>query len=142
MKKLNTEEVSLVYNKVREANVGKKFTNKQVIQLLVNAGLSSNLAIKMVANSTLFNKCNLSGMGRGKHVAYIFSYNPIYKDWFKNWLYPVKKEEKKFNSFEDECAEYLRKQGYQLKKCVGFDEDAFKKDYPQLWSKYLIYEEV
>ena len=32
--------------------------------------------------------------------------------------------------------------GYKLKKCIGFDEDAFKKDYPQIWAKYLIYENV
>ena len=146
-KKINTEEVSVKYNSVREANKGKKFSNEQVIRLLKEAGLSGNMATKIVANNTLLQQFRREGQGRGKHIGYIFPYNPIHKSWFENWIYPPRSEKPKISverdeNFESECAAYLKQQGYQLKKCVGFDEDAFKKDYPQLWSKYLIYENV
>jgi len=147
-KKINTEEISAKYNFVRDKNAGKKFTNEQVIKLLKEAGLSGSMAVKIAANSTLLQQFKREGMGRGKHVGYIFPYNPVHKTWFENWIYPPKHSEKpkisveRDKDFESECAAYLKQQGYQLKKCVGFDEEAFKKDYPQIWSKYLIYENV
>lgn len=143
-KKINTEEVSVKYNLVRDKNKGKKFSNKQVIKLLKEAGLSGNIALKIVANPTLLQQFKREGMGRGKHIGYIFPYNPVHKTWFENWIYPPhsEKSSKKDENFETECAAYLKQQGYQLKKCIGFDEDAFKRDYPQIYQKYLIYESV
>ena len=146
-KKINTEEVSAKYNFVRENNKGRKLSNEEVIRLLKEAGLSGSMAVKIAANNTLLQQFKREGMGRGRHIGYIFPYNPVHKTWFENWIYPPKHSEKPQISerdkvFESECAAYLKQQGYQLKKCVGFDEEAFKKDYPQLWSKYLIYENV
>lgn len=146
-KKINTEEVSAKYNSVRDKNKGKKFSNEQVIKLLKEAGLSGSMAIKIAANNTLLQQFKREGCGRGKHIGYIFPYNPVHKTWFENWIYPPYSEKPKVSierdkDFESECAIYLKQQGYQLKKCVGFDEDAFKKDYPQIYQKYLIYENV
>ena len=146
-KKINTEEVSAKYNSVRENNKGKKFSNEQVVKLLKEAGLSGSMAAKIVANNTLLQQFKREGMGRGKHIGYIFPYNPVHKTWFENWIYPKHSEKPRIpvdkdKDFESECAAYLKQQGYQLKKCVGFDEEAFKRDYPQIWSKYLIYKEV
>lgn len=145
-KKINTEEVSAKYNSVRENYKGRKFSNEQVIKLLKEAGLSGNMATKIAANTTLLQQFKREGMGKGKHVGYIFPYNPIHKAWFENWIYPKHSEKPKVSErdkdFESECTAYLKQQGYQLKKCIGFDEEAFKKDYPQIWSKYLIYEEI
>jgi len=146
-KKINTEEVSAKYNLVRDKNKGKKFSNEQVVKLLKEAGLSGSIAIKIVANPTLLQQFKIEGMGRGKHIGYIFPYNPVHKSWFENWIYPPRSEKPKVSverdkDFESECAAYLKQQGYQLKKCIGFDEEAFKKDYPQIYVKYLIYENV
>ena len=144
-KKINTEEVSAKYNLVRDKNKGRKFSNEQVVKLLKEAGISGNLATRIVANQTLLQQFKREGMGRGKHIGYIFPYNPIHKTWFENWIYPPHSEKPKIpvdKDFETECANYLKQQGYKLKKCLGFDEESFKKDYPQIWSKYLIYEEV
>lgn len=145
-KKINTEEVSTKYNLVRDKNKGKKFSNEQVIKLLKEGGLSGNIAMKIVSNPTLLQQFKREGMGRGKHIGYIFPYNPIHKTWFENWIYPPKHSEPKISAkdkdFESECATYLKQQGYQLKKCIGFDEEAFKKDYPQIYQKYLIYESI
>jgi len=146
-KKINTEEVSAKYNLVRDKNQGRKLSNEQVIKLLKEAGLSGNIASRIVANTTLLQQFRREGMGRGKHIGYIFPYNPVHKSWFENWIYPKHSENPKVpverdKDFESECAAYLKQQGYKLKRCLGFDEEAFKKDYPQLWEKYLIYENV
>ena len=146
--KINIEEVCKAYNLAREEYKGKKGDSEWIIKILKENGISGSLAKRMLGQSTLFQQFVRTGQGRGRHLGYIWpSGGSVYKEWFKNWLYPPVSNNapvgaKKEQSFEEECAEYLRKQGYKLKKLVGFDEDAFKEAYPQLWEKFLIYEEV
>lgn len=147
MEKINVESVCEAYNKARMQHIGHKQSPEQVKEILKSVGISGSLCKKMLSNSTLFNKSKRENAGKGRHLCYIFSYQPIHVSWFKNWLYPpIENKEssinKKDRSFEEECAAYLRNQGYKLKKCVGFDEDQFKADYPQLYQKYLIYQDV
>jgi len=149
MQKINVEQLCASYNKARTENAGRKMPSEKVIEILRSNGVSHTLAIKMVRCDTFFIRYRRENCGRGLHLGYIWPETPIHVNVFKNWAYPTTKKEapiksvkKDDKSFEEECAEYLRKQGYKLKKCVGFDEDAFKKAYPQLWEKFLIYEEV
>jgi len=145
MEKINLEKVCAAYNTARNENVGRKMPREMVINILKSHGISESLAVKMTRNDTLFTRFQRENCGKGKHIGFIWPNTPIHISILRKWLYPpVEKqpEVKKNLSFEEECAEYLRKQGYQLKKCVGFDEDSFKKDYPQLYEKYLIYENV
>lgn len=143
MEKINLEKVCAAYNTARNENVGKKMPREMVINILKSHGISESLAIKMTRNDTLFTRFQRENCGKGKHIGFIWPTTPIHISILRKWLYPVEKQpETKKLSFEEECAEYLRKQGYKLKKCVGFDEDAFKRDYPQLYEKYLIYENV
>jgi hypothetical protein len=145
MEKINLEKVCAAYNTARNENVGKKMPREMVINILKSHGISGSLAIKMIRNDTLFTRFQRENYGKGKHIGFIWPSTPIHINILRKWLYPpveTQPETKKNLSFEEECAEYLRKQGYQLKKCVGFDEDSFKKDYPQLYEKYLIYENV
>ena len=140
--KINVEKVCVGYNTARSLNSGRKMSREDVIKILKENGISEALSIKMSKNDTFFTRYKRENCGKGKHIGYIWPLNPIHISVFRNWLYPPVDKKVKKLSFEEECAEYLRKQGYQLRKCVGFDEEAFKKDYPQLWEKYLIYEEV
>jgi hypothetical protein len=145
MEKINLEKVCAAYNTARNENVGKKMPREMVINILKSHGISGSLAIKMIRNDTLFTRFQRENCGKGKHIGFIWPSTPIHINILRKWLYPpveTQPETKKNLSFEEECAEYLRKQGYQLKKCVGFDEDSFKKDYPQLYERYLIYENV
>jgi hypothetical protein len=144
MERINVEKACAGYNTARTANAGRKMSREQVITILKENGISGVLAKKMTQSSTLFTTYKRENCGRGKHLGYIWPTMPIHVNVFRNWLYPSQKDNapKKDVSFEEECAEYLRKQGYLLKKCVGFDEDAFKKDYPQLYEKYLMYENI
>jgi hypothetical protein len=120
---------------------------EEVIKILKENGISETISKRMLRNSTLFIRYKRENAGKGLHYGYIWPSTPIHINLVRNFLYPPVEEKKTISSkkdmsFEEECAEYLRKQGYQLKKCIGFDEDTFKKDYPQIWKKYLIYEEV
>lgn len=144
--KINIEEVCKCYNDARTQNSGRKGGAEWAFNILHSFGLSSNMAKRIMREPTLLVPCKREHAGKGNYKGYVFPCTPVHVTWFQNWL--TKKEEtpkisvEKDENFEKECAIYLKHQGYQLKKCVGFDEDAFKKTYPQLWEKFLIYEEV
>ena len=146
MEKINVEKVCAGYNLARDKYAGRKMASEQVVKILKENGISETVSKRMLKSSTLFTRYKRENCGKGLHYGYIWPNTPVHINLIRNFLYPpVEKKEvssKKDMSFEEECATYLRNQGYVLKKCVGFDEDAFKKDYPQLWQKYLIYEEV
>lgn len=143
MKKIDIKQVCEAYNTARVQNQGKKFSPEKAKQVLINFGISGNLAKKMISNSTLFQRSQRENQGKGNFKCLIFPYSSIHITWFENWIYPVKKEEKKqFSSFEEECAEYLKNQGYELKKCLGFDEERFAKENPEMYKSYLIYEKI
>ena len=145
MEKINIEKVCAGYNTARQQNAGRKMSAEDVVKILKENGVSETTSKKMLKSSTLFTRFKREKAGRGLHYGYIWPNTPIHVSLIKGLLYPPKENpsnNKKDISFEEECAAYLRNQGYKLKKCVGFDEDAFKKAYPQLWSKFLIYEEV
>lgn len=141
-RKIDVAEVCKAYNSAREQNSGRKGDSKWVIEILKSFGISGNVAGKMLKESALLQQYHREGAGRGNWKGYIWPSNPVHISWFQNWLSSPKKEVPTKQSFEEECVEYLRKQGYQLKKCIGFDEDAFKKDYPQIYQKYLIYDSI
>lgn len=145
--KINIKNVCESYNKARMQNIGTKFSSKKAIETLKSFGLSKNMSEKMLRQTVLFTRVKREGRGRGNHVGYVFNYEPVHMSWFHNWLTPVKKESttpvvtSKDEKFEEECVAYLRNLGYSgFKKPVGFDETKFKKDYPGLYEKYVIYE--
>jgi hypothetical protein len=146
-KKINVDQVCEAYNKARVQNMGKKGNSEYIINILKSFGVSGAIAKRMIGESALFQQFHRENAGRGNHKGYIFPQTPVHVSWFQNWIYGKKEETpkisiKKDENFEAECASYLKQQGYQLKKCIGFDEEAFKKDYPQLYTKYLIYENI
>lgn len=144
--KVTPESLCKAYNTLRQEKVGQKLIGSQVEDLLGKEGISRWIITKMLQNPTFFTKVKREG--QGKCIGYMFQHDPIHINIFKNWLkdqksISSKKEEvKKTSTLEEDCVAYLRNQGYVLQKCVGFDESAFKKDYPQLYQKYLRYEKV
>lgn len=141
MERINVEKACAGYNTARTANAGRKMSREQVINILKENGISGVLAKKMAQSSTLFTTYKRENCGKGKHIGYIWPTTPIHMSIFRNWLYPKKDVvvDKKESSFEDECVAYLKEKGYTLKRVIGFNEDKFKQDYPQLYQKYLIY---
>lgn len=142
--KVSAESLCKAYNTLRQEKVGQKLVGNQVDELLSKNGVSKWIIKKMLQSPIFFTKVKREG--KGNCIGYMFQYNPVNIHLFETWLkdqksVPSKKEEKKL-SFEEECVQYLANQGYVLQKCIGFDESAFKKDYPQLYQKYLRYEKV
>lgn len=144
MEKINVEKVCSGYNLARDKHAGRKMPAEDVVRILKENGVSETISKRMLRNSTLFTRYKRENVGKGLHYGYIWPSTPIHINLVRNFLYPPVEEKKttSLKSFEEECAAYLKQQGYQLKKFVGFDEDAFKKDYPQIYQKYLIYEQV
>ena len=138
--KIDIEETCKIYNLAREKNKGRKGPSKWIVDILMKEGLSKSLSLRMLNSSTLFQKYNETGKGKGRHIGYIWPQSSVYISWFQNWLYPPKKNNtpiKKEQFSEEECKEYLERKGYLVQK-LEFDENAFKKEYPQLWEKFLI----
>lgn len=143
--KVTPESLCKAYNTLRQEKGGQKLIGSQVEDLLSKEGISRWIVTKMLQNPTFFTKVKREG--KGKCVGYIFQHDPVHISIFKNWLkdqksVSKKEETKKTLTLEEECVQYLANQGYVLQKCVGFDEESFKKDYPQLYQKYLKYEKV
>lgn len=145
--KVNVKEICEQYNKARSQNAGRKGSVKWTSDILKSFGIGTNMAKRIMREPTLLIPCKRENAGKGNYKGFIFPYTPVHISWFESWLSDKKKETPKVSierdeNFETECAVYLKQKGYQLKKCVGFDEDAFKKDYPQIYQKYLIYENI
>lgn len=147
--KINIEDVCGKYNSARHENKGRKMSREDVCKILKSSGLSEKTSLRLLSNQTTFPRYKRETGKRGVHYGYIWPIEPVHINIMKEILYPSETFKKKNNSsskkplsFEEECAQYLMKQGYKLKKCLGFDEARFKKDYPDLYEKYLVYKEI
>lgn len=139
--RIDVEKLCESYNNVRTAYAGRTGSPSWIATKLKESGISNSLCKRILREPTLIQMNQVHGQGRGNFKSCMFPHNPVHISWFKNWIYNKKATNQQL-SFEEECSEYLKSQGYQLKKCVGFDEEAFKTDYPELYQKYLIYESI
>ncbi len=147
MKKLNASELCSKYNSARLKNVGKKHSSQTAVRSLMEEGISKNSALKMLRSKTLFTQVKRENAGRGNYRGYMFSYNPVHISWFNNWLNPSKPvnstvSSKSDEDFESECVEYLKEKGYVMRRCIGLDKEALKRDHPDIYNKYLIYKNI
>lgn len=147
--RINAEVVCEAYNSARMQNQGKQNSPERTVEILKSFGISENLSRRMIQNSTLFERFSHKVEGKkGNFKALRFAYNPVHISFFKNWLcgekksVPTQKPANNTTSLEEDCVKYLKEAGYQLRKCIGFDEDAFSKDHPDLYQKYLRYESI
>lgn len=142
-RRINVEEVCRAYNNARDENKGRTGSPSWASKILKEKGLSTSIIKRILHEPTLVIYSKRENAGRGNYKGCTFPYNPIHKDWFENWIYPPKKDDnciKKDLPFEEECTSYLKARGYEIKKCVGFDEDRFAEEHPELYKQYLIYE--
>ena len=142
--KVNPKSLCEAYNTARQELVGRKLIGENIYDIFAKKGVSKWVISKMLQVPTLFTKVQREG-GRGKCVGYMFSYNPVHISWFENWLpkqSSMKKEESKQTTLEEDCIKYLQNQGYKLQKCVGFDEERFRKEHPDIYQRYLKYEAI
>ena len=149
--KVNIDEVCQTFNTLRQENLHKKFSPEEMKNLMAKNGIG-NAVFHRMAQLSFFRVRTDPGHGKGNRKQYAFTDTPIYLAQFKKVYEDVRASRRKQligepsgmkeQLTEESSCKLLKSKGYQLKKCVGFDEEAFKKDYPQIWRKYLIYENV
>lgn len=121
-------------NAFREANQNNKFDYQTLQARLNEFGFRKNVV------SALIKKGYITKEPIGnKQFQYGFKAEPIniYQ------LETVFKElrSKKPKGIDTSVAiSHLQSAGYKIQKCIGFDEEKFSKDHPELYQQYLKYE--
>ncbi len=135
-KRLTVEELVVRFNKLRMANFGKTFTAEECDNLLKQEGkFNSNLAYEI--KRALFKVSRKNG-----RKIFEFEDQPIYKKRMEAILESYRKSLKPSSFNEESLIRRLQNKGYQISKPIGFDQERFAKENPELYKKYLIYESV
>ena len=90
--------------------------------------------------SQLMNKGYIRREKSGKNASKLYSFmdSPLNIKQMEN-LSISSSTKSKFN--EKEAIHQLQIQGFKVLKPIGFDEEKFRKENPELYKKYLIYDE-
>lgn len=141
MKKLSTESVCEVFNKLRLENLGRRFSSKELDDLLASK-FNRHLCYEL--KKVFFNvEKNDKGI-----KTYFFQTEPAYKKKVGNCLEAYRKKaytpvaEKVNPKSDEQCIAQLRAAGYQIQKPIGFDEVRFANEHPDLYKQYMLYGEV
>ena len=142
MKKVDVDSRVAALNAFREQNLNKSFTTSELREQLHKLGFNSDII------SEILKVFPYEQIGREK----LFSVpkQPIFRGWVSNAYEKKKKKRKvlyhKKAGTEDSISEeyaistLLSKGNYQVRRLKGFDEARFKKENPDVYKKYLIYE--
>lgn len=144
MKKLKTDELLKDFNSLREKYQEKTFSGKEIQDLLKKYNFN-HVLVNILKKKNVFLSQRI-----GTSILYNFRKEPLYigkleeviKDYrivAKRYNNPTKITEEE-HSPEEKALELLKAQGYQIRKCMGFDLDTFAKENPELYKKYLVYE--
>lgn len=140
MKKLNSEELTLEFNQLRLSHGSDLMSPTELYNLLRKYGFNKNLINTMKLHDVFL--CEKLGTSR----IYTFRNEPLYKGKMEEIIRDYRKSLKKIQSVEESTEEsainLLKSKGYVLKVCRGFDEARFAEENPELYQKYLIYEEA
>ena len=147
--KVNVDEVCQTFNTLRQENLHKKFSPEEIKTLLAKNGIG-NAVFRRMSQLNFFRTRSVPGKGNCKE--YAFTDCPIYLGQFKKVYEDIRSSRRKQkagepsgmreNLTEESALKLLKSRGYQLKKCLGFDEERFSEEYPELYEKYLIYKDI
>lgn len=135
-KKLDAKELTKQFNELRVNNLSKSFTGKELTELFVRYNFNHALVDQL-------KKVGFACVRMGTTKLYSFKPEPFFhikmEECLSNWR---KKPAEVEISEEEKALQFLKKKGYQMRVCRGFDEARFAAENPELYQKYLIYEEV
>ena len=141
-------EYAETFNKLRQNQVGKTFLGKELDTLLKKYGFNAYLI------SELKRMHQFEMLQSGTSRLYQFKEkNPTGYEMMQTCIKVARQrmcEAKKKPAPqeitqltpEENAVKLLKEQGYQLKKCVGFDLERFQKECPQIYQQYLKYEYI
>jgi len=128
-------------NKFRMENRSKTFTREELIESLYKMGFNRGVAGMIISKFIPAEK-----MGTSK--LYSFGTDPIHNKAieaiyrkFASYGTDSKKQPAQLPN-EESLINKVKEMGYQIRKCVGFDMERFKKEQPFMYQKYLRYESV
>lgn len=148
MEKVNVKEMTGKLNQLRMGNLDKLYTHDQLFDELRQLGFAVTTA------QAIMSLIPSEKIGRNKF--YQFSKDPIHvtkleEIYKRSRNYTSKYREKRKGSqkptpkptiSQEDAIKCLQSSGYQIRKCVGFDEARFKEENPELYQKYLKYEDL
>lgn len=132
MEKKNLESLMVAFNMRRQGLMNQKLTRSEMLEELKAIGFSKSQV------SQLMEKGYIRREKSGKNASKLYSFmdSPLNIKQMENLGTSSKS---KFN--EKEAIHQLQIQGFKVLKPIGFDEEKFRKENPELYKKYLIYDE-
>lgn len=148
MKKVDIEGVCKTFNTLRQENLHKIFTPNEMQDLLSKHGIAKGIFRKMAQNA--FFRVRKAPNSKGNCKEYVFTDFPIYKAQFEKIYQDMRdykngKTSRKVDknlSDEEAAIQLLKSLGYSIKRPVGINEAALKKELPKIYAKYLTMQEV
>lgn len=140
MKKLDAKTLVEEFNKTRLKNIGKQFTGKELDNLLYKYCGFQNALTGVLKRNGIFEMSR----GIGAQKLYRFVDTPLFVDKMDKFLQEWRNRGKRIpeQTQEEKSINFLKSQGYKIKVCRGFDVERFRKENPDLYQKYLIYEDA
>ena len=143
-KRLDCKELTKEFNELRQNNLGKTFTGKELDQLLLKYGFSGYI-LAALKKQFAFDSYKV-----GNSKLFSFKKDPFHFDRMQDVLRYYNEHRTKHQpkgtpkelTEEEKAISLLRAQGYEMRKCIGFDLETFQKENPEMYKKYLLYETV
>lgn len=124
------------FNKEAFDNRNREYSKGELMAALKARGLSNDLVSYLIKTDEL----NIRKNQRGKQF-YSFKRENLTYDKIQAY-YEGRRIAAPSEADESKALAILKTMGYQIKKCIGFDEKKFSKDHPELYKQYLIYEQI
>jgi hypothetical protein len=140
MKKLNAKILVEEFNKTRIKNLNGQFTGKELDNLLYKYCGFQNSLTSVLKRNGIFEMSR----GVGAQKLYRFVDTPLFVDKMDKFLQEWRNRGKRIpeQTQEEKSISFLKSQGYKIKVCRGFDIERFQRENPDLYQKYLIYEDA
>lgn len=149
MKRVNVKELTRLLNEFITKNEGKCFTGTELQNELYKLGFNRWVA------SILMQHFKYEKVRTGR--LYVLPEKPVYYglveasyDKIRKRIRHLKKENTPVQSLPqqpepqilstEQTISMLKAEGYKVMKPLRFDEESFRRDHPELYQEYLIYE--
>lgn len=135
MEKEKLQSLAIAFNMRRQAMIGKELTREQMYNELRTIGFSTDKAKLLIAKGYIEKKKS----GKNASKIYMFKGEPLNIKQLEN-LSVGSSKKSSFN--EEKVIHDLQIRGFKVLKPIGFDEEKFRKENPELYKKYLRYEQA
>ena len=142
MKKLDPKELTADFNAVAQKHKCETFLAEDLNKLLEKYFSRSLIYAMKRANLFIVVRTGVNKLYQFKEEPLYFQkMDKILSDWRDHNKKQSVGEEPVLDEREKAIA-LLKKEGIVMKKCIGFNEELFSKEHPELYRKYLMYEEI